>query len=61
MNVWRTLNLQVETYTQSIYEWPDKPSKVLTNSSLWMHWQVDSYQTSDKQNHEFDIQVQVME
>ena len=37
MNVQRTLNLLAETYTQSIYEWPDKPSKVLGNSSLWMH------------------------
>ena len=37
MNVRRTLNLQVETYTQSIYEWPDKPSKVLENSSIWMY------------------------
>ena len=36
MNVQRTLNLLVETYTQSIYEWPDKPSKVLANSILWM-------------------------
>ena len=60
MNVLRTLNLLVETYTQSIYEFPDKPSKVLENSSLWMYWQVDSYQKSYKQNyHEFDIQVQV--
>ena len=37
MNVRRTPNLLAETYTQSIYEWPDKPSKVLENSSLWMH------------------------
>ena len=50
MNVLRTLNLLIETYTQSIYELPDKPSKVLENSSLWMHWQVDSYQTSNKHN-----------
>ena len=37
MNVQRTLNLLAETYTQSIYEWLDKPSKALANSSLWMH------------------------
>ena len=37
MNVRRTLNLLAKTYKQSIYEWPDKPSKVLVNSSLWMH------------------------
>ena len=48
MNVQRTLNLLAETYTQSIYEWLDKPSKVFTNSSLWMYWKVDNYQTSEK-------------
>ena len=37
MNVRRTLSLLAETHTQSIYEWPDKPSKVLANSILWMH------------------------
>ena len=37
MNVLRTLNLVGKTYTQSIYEWPDKPSKVIANSSLWMY------------------------
>ena len=49
MIVQRTLNLLAETYTQSIYEWPNKPSKVLENYSLWMHLQVESYQTLDKQ------------
>ena len=29
MKVWRTPNLLTEKYTQSIYEWPDKPSKNL--------------------------------
>ena len=48
MNVRRTPNLLAKKYTQSIYEWPDKPSKVLENYSLWMYWQVDSYQTLDK-------------
>ena len=48
MNVRRTPNLIGETYTQRIYEWPDKTSKVLANSSLWMYLQVDSYQTSYK-------------
>ena len=37
MNVQRTLNLLEETYTQSICQWKDKPSKVLANFGLWMH------------------------
>ena len=41
MNIQRKLNLLAEIYTQTIYEWPNKPSKVLANSILWMYWQVE--------------------
>jgi hypothetical protein len=36
MNIWRIPIILAETYTQGIYEWPDKISEILADYNLWM-------------------------